>query len=273
MKIVKVLKSIIIVLLVLIILIVAIVHFAGDKALKAGIETAASKALGVNVSVGDISFSILAGKLELKDLVISNPEGYQHPQMLKIGHGLINVSIKSLLDDTVKIEMIKFDKIDMVLEQKGLTNNLKEVISALPSEDKPKKVSQKKAKNLVVLNLEISDVTVKAKLLPIPGKADTITLKIAPIKMTNLGTKDKMDTAKLAGKILAAIAAGIASQGTDILPKDMVGLIDSALKDVDGGTMLETGKEALKEKGKKILESGKEIGEDIGGALKGLFKK
>ena len=90
MKVVKVLKSIIIALLVLIILIVAIVHFAGDKALKAGIETAASKALGVDVSVGNVSLSILAGKLELKDLVISNPEGYQHPEMLKIGHGFFN---------------------------------------------------------------------------------------------------------------------------------------------------------------------------------------
>jgi len=278
MKAVKALKSIVIVLLVLIVLIVLVVHFAGDRALKAGIETGASKALGVNVSLKDISFSILAGKVEIKDLVISNPEGYQHPEMLKIGHGLINVSVGSLLGDPVKIETIKFEQIDMVIEQKGLTNNLKEVISALPSEEKPKeeadkKVPDKEPKNLVVSDLEISGVTVKAKLLPVPGKTDTVTLKIAPIKMTDLGTKDKLDTAKLAGKILAAIAAGIAEQGTDILPKDMVGSIDSALKDVGGEFMRETGKEVLKEKGKQILESGKEIGEDIGGKLKGLLKK
>ncbi|MBN1457598.1 MAG: AsmA family protein [Sedimentisphaerales bacterium] len=268
MKAVKVLKSIIIILLVLIILIVAIVHFAGDKALKAGIETAASKALGVDVSVGNVSLSILAGKLELKNLVISNPEGYQHPEMLKIGHGLIDVSIGSLLDDPVKIETIKFDQIDMVLEQKGLTNNLKEVISALPSEEKTKEVSDKKSKNLVISSLEISDVTVKAKLLPVPGKADTVTIKVAPIKMTNLGTKNKLDTAKLTGKILAAIAAGIAKQGADLLPKDMVGSIDSALDNI-GGDVLEKGQKATE----KILESGKEIGEDVGGALKGLLKK
>ena len=87
--------------------------------------------------------------------------------------------------------------------------------------------------------------------------------------MTNLGTKDKLDTAKLAGKILAAIAAGIAKDGAGLLPKDMVGSINSALDNIGGDALLEAGQKATE----KILEGEKGIGEDIGGALKGLLKK
>ncbi len=277
MKAKKIVKQVGIGLLVVILVIVLVVHFAGDAALKAGIETAASKALGVNVSVGKISFSILGGKVKIKDLVIDNPEGYQHPELLRIGNGYVDVSIMSLLSDTVEIKTIKFDGIDMVIEQKGLTNNLNDVMKNLPSgdgsaakapaEEKP----AKKAKNLLISELEISNVVVKAKLLPIPGKADTITIKLAPIQMTNLGSDDKMSTSKLAGKILAAIAAGVAQQGAGLLPKDMVGDINSVLKD-KGALVLDKSKEVLegsKKIGEKVLEGGKELGD----ALKGLFKK
>lgn len=271
MKTKKFVKSVVIFLLVVVILISLVVHFAGDAALKTAIETAATKALGVNVSVGKISFSILAGKVEIKDLVIDNPEGYAHPEMLNISHGYIDVSIASLLSDTVEIKSIKFDGIDMVLEQKGLSNNLKEVINNLPSSDAPAKAPSadepaKEAKSLLISNLEISNVTVKAKLLPIPGKADTITLKVAPIQMTNLGSDDKLSTSKLAGKILEAIARGIAQQGIDLLPKDMVGDINAALKD-NGAQVFDKSKKAL-EIGEKVIEGGKELGD----ALKGLFK-
>ncbi len=286
----KVLKSIIIIVLVLVILVVTLIHLFGDRALKAGIETAATKTLGVNVTIGDLSLSLLRGKLELRDLVIDNPPGYQHPELLNIGRAYIDVAVTSLLSDTVKIEEIRFEGITMVIEQKGLTNNLKDVLNALPSgQTAPKSTTDEpdtEGKKLHVDNLEISNVAVKVKLLPIPGKADTLTFKVAPVKMTDLGSDNKLSTAKLSAKVLAAIAAGVARQGGGILPKDMVRSIDSTLKEkgdllIDSGKEIfdvtsDIGKDALdssKDIGKDIIEGGKEIGEGVGEALKGLFKK
>jgi hypothetical protein len=286
----KVLKSIIIIVLVLVILVVMLIHLFGDRALKAGIETAATKALGVDVTIGDLSLSLLKGKLELRDLVIDNPPGYQHPELLNFGRANINISVTSLLSDTVEIEQMQFEDITMVIEQKGLTNNLKEVLNALPSgQTAPKDTTDEpdtEAKKLHIDNLEISNVTVKAKLLPIPGKADTVTLKVAPIKMTDLGSDDKLSTAKLTGKVLAAIATGVAKQGGGLLPKDLVGSLNTTLKD-KGALFIDTGKEVFesskdigkdaldssKDIGKDIIEGGKDVGEGVGEALKGLFKK
>lgn len=286
----KVLKPIIIIVLVFVILVVTLIHLFGDRALKAGIETAATKTLGVNVTIGDLSLSLLRGKLELRDLVIDNPPGYQHPELLNIGRAYIDVTVTSLLSDTVKIEEIRFEDITMVIEQKGLTNNLKEVLNALPSgQTAPKSTTDEpdtEGKKLHVDNLEISNVAVKVKLLPIPGKADTLTLKVAPIKMTDLGSDNKLSTAKLSAKVLAAIAAGVARQGGGVLPKDMLSSINSTLKKkgdllIDSGKEIfditsDIGKDALdssKDIGKDIIEGGKDIGEGVGEALKGLFKK
>ena len=107
----KALKSIGIIVLVLVVLVVILIHLFGDRALRAGIETAATKTLGVDVTIGDLSLSLLRGKLELRDLVIDNPSGYQHPELLNFGKAYIDVAVTSLMSDTVKIDQIQFEDI------------------------------------------------------------------------------------------------------------------------------------------------------------------
>lgn len=262
----KIIVSILVVLLVVVAGVVILAGVFGDRALKLGIETAATKALNVGVSVEDVSLSILGGSVELENLVINNPPGYEHEHLLELGSAKIDVDIRSLMSDTVNIKSIMFDEVSLVIEQKDLirTNNLQEILKSLGSgqEDKEPAEAKDKApgKQLHIDELEISNITVKVKLLPLPGRADTITLKLDPIKMTDLGKGSKLDTAKLTGKVLAAIAAGVAEQGADILPEDVIGPIKSVFGE-SGKVLIETGK--------GLLEGGK----DVTDALKGLFKR
>ena len=85
----------------------------------------------------------------------------------------------------------------LTIEQKGLTNNLKEILDSLPKpEDEPadkepedEKKDKKPGKKLHIDTLEITNVTVRAKLLPIPGKSDTIEFPLPKIMMTDVGGK------------------------------------------------------------------------------------
>jgi hypothetical protein len=115
-------------------------------------------------------------------------------------------------------------------------------------------------KKLHIDNLEITNAQVNVKLLPVPGKVDTLKLKLAPIKMTDLGGENDIDTVALVRKVLLALAGGIAQQGADILPKEMLGSLTSQLGKLGA---LPT---AFVEKGGKVLEAGKDVG---GGAIKG----
>jgi hypothetical protein len=93
--------------------------------------------------------------------------------------------------------------------------------------------------------------------------------------MENLGTDDKLSMAELAVKILGAIASGVAQQGMDLLPTEMLEPLQAAISE-HGQILIDTGAEVLeqtKDLGKDILEGGKDIGKEATEALQGLFKK
>lgn len=263
------------VIIVLIAGIIIFVNVYGDQALKYGVETAGEKALKVDVRVEDLSLAILAGKLNIDGLVIDNPEGYQHPTFLEAQHSYMALNTKSLLSDTIEFDQITLDGITVVVEQKGLTNNLKEILANLPKAEEPQAPPAeegKAKKNVVVKELELTNVNVKVSLLPGVGRATALSLKLAPIRMTDLGTESKMDAAILVKEIILAIALGIAEQGKGMIPTDMIESISGQI----GETLLKGGQETLKQVeglGKGILDGGKNIGEEATGLLKGLIPK
>ena len=275
----KALRTVLLVIVALIVVIVIAINLFTNRALKIGIETVATDTLGVSVKVDNVSLSILRGKLGLKNLLINNPPGYKHDKLLILKNGRVAVDIKSLLSDTVNIKEIKLDGMEVVIEQKGITsNNLKDVLNNIPGKEETKEQPEAPGKKLHIDTLEITNVTAKVKLLPVPGKKDTVTLKLDPIIMNDLGADNKLDTAVLTSKILVAITTGIAKQGAGLLPDDILDSMNSQLKKLGhlSGELLKDSTEILKkgtDVGKDIIKDGKDIGRDVTEGLKGLFKK
>lgn len=268
-KVKKIVSIIGILLLVLIVVGILAFNLYGDSMIKAGIETGAQKALQVDVRLENISTALFRGKVELTNLEIDNPEGYQHESFMQLGHAYVNLDMGSLLSDTVVIDKIQLDNISVTIEQKGTTSNLNQILGNLPKteEEEPaaKDEEQKAGKDLQITSLEINGVTVKAKLLPIPGRADTVTLKLNPIHLENIGSKEKVDAADLTAKILKAIAGGIAEQGKDLLPTEMIGDI--------AGELAKQGEELIKaggELGKGVIDAGADIGKTATDTLNNL---
>jgi hypothetical protein len=249
-------------LVILLAVLVLVFFLVGTTLIKNGIERAATSTLGVPVTIKDVDLSILRGRVAIQGLVVENPPGYANKTLLELGDGQAQVYIGSLMTDTVKIKLIKLDGAKLTMEQKGFTNNLKEILDRIPAATEPKAGEKK----LLIDRLEIINTNVKVKLLPIPGKADNVNINIDPIVMENLGTDNKLSTSALTAKILAAIAAGVAKQGAGLLPDEMVSDIGSAL-----GRTAEIGKAATKE-GKKILETTTGAGKDAVDGIKNLFK-
>jgi len=263
-KVSKVIVTIISIIVIVAIVAVVVVGLFADAALKAAIESAGSKALNVKVEVQDVDLSIMAGKVGLRNLVINNPPGYQHPKLLDLQNARIAVKLRSLTSDVVAIKDISLDGVKIVVEQKGLSNNLQDIIKAMPSRAESAEKAEPSGKKLHIDNLEITNATAMVKLLPVPGKADTVTLKLSPIKMTDLGSDNKLDIASLSAEVILAIAGGIAEQGAGVLPDDMVKTINSSLsKAID----------LSKQAGEKTLKGAEDLGKGIQESLKGLLKK
>lgn len=258
-----------------------------DKALKLAIESAGTKALNVGVTVSNVDLSILGGRLGFQGLVIDNPPGYQHERLLELSGAKIAVETRSLLSHVVNIKDIRLDGVNVALEQRGISsNNLQDVMKSLPA--KNKQTSEPDGKKLHIDSLEITNAKVNVKLLPVPGKADTLTLTLAPIKMTDLGGENDLDAITLSRTVLLAIAGGIAEQGADLLPTEMLGSLTSELKKLgavpgalltEGGKILgagtEIGKgaaEAGKDVGKGVIKGAEDVGKGLTEGLKGLLK-
>jgi uncharacterized protein involved in outer membrane biogenesis len=241
--------------LILLLIAVVAVNLFADRAVRVGIESSATKTLNVAVTVSDVDLSIMAGKLTLKNLLISNPPGYQHEKLLELKKGEIEVEVKSLLRDIVNIRDIKLDGVDVVIEQRGVSgNNLQDVLKAINQSSK-----EGEGKKLRVDNLEMSNITVQMKLLPDTAQDDTITLELSPIRMTNLGRDNKMDMADLSGEIVLAIANRVVEQGVGVLPKDIITTLTPSLdKTIDLST--------------RIIEGTEDIGKEITEGIKSLLK-
>jgi hypothetical protein len=248
---------VLIAIVVLLLIAVAVFFLVGDNLIKIAVEKGGNYALKVPVDVNKVHLSVLKASIEIDGLRIGNPPGYAFPELLNMGQARAAVKISSLTSDVVDIDYVTLDKVSMVVEQKGFGTNLQEIMKKLPqTPEQAQKTQQAPGKKLRIKTLEISNVNVTLKLLPIPGKSSAMTIKLAPIKMENLGTDSPMSMATLTSKILLAIAEGVSKQAYDLLPK---GLTDSLQTGVGkSGQLLQQGS-------KGVLDVGKGIGKGISG--------
>jgi hypothetical protein len=231
------------------IVLLVIVGVFGGSLVKKAVQVAGTSALKVPVAVSGADLSVLGGTVALRGLQIDNPPGYQHEKLLKLDSARISVNAGSLLSDTIHIRQITLDGIDLTLEQKGLGSNLQDILHNLPKSEEPQ-TKESAGKKLQIDLLEIRNIKVEAKLLPVPGQADTVPIKLSTIRMTDLGKNGPLDAASLTAKILVAIARGIAEQGTGLLPKDLVGGMSSALNKAAGA-------------GKDIIKGATDLGKGV----------
>lgn len=260
----KTVRVILLTVLILAAVAAAAIDIFADIVLKTGIEVAATRALNVGVRVENVDLKIFAGKLSISNLVVDNPPGYRYDKLLELKEARIEIDVWSLLSERVNIKEINLEGLNIFLEQRGVSgNNLHDVTKAVSARRKAEGKSEKRGKKLYVNNIEITDVIVKAKLLPVPGEIDTITFNLDPIVMTDLGGDNELNTAELSRTILMAIVAGVTNKGTGILPKEMTSAMKSTLD-----TTMQLGKE-----GKQLLKEGKGTGENFIFVLKSLFKK
>lgn len=257
--------------IILVLLIVGIAGFKlyGNRLVKFAVETGGAQALKVNVALEEARLQLLRGELELDNLVVDNPEGYTNPHLLNMGRAHIALNTSSLMSDTVEIDKMEFKSVALVIEQKGLSSNLQEIINNLPKSETPAPQEETAGKNLLIRDLRVEEVAVTFKPLPLPGKAGNVTFKLAPIHLTDIGTKEKIGIAQFTGLILQQITMGVVENGKGLIPTEMIGDLSGELMK-QGQQILEGGQKVLEETGKGLLEGGKGVLEEGGKAVEGL---
>lgn len=233
-----------------------------DRLVKVGVETAGTKALGVQTTLDSAKISLIGGSVGLKDFKVTNPEGYQTPEMLTAGELYTEVDLGTLFSDTIRVPKIKLTDIELTIEQKGLTSNVQELIDTIKAKQKPDAEKPESddlsGKKLVVNRIEINNASARVKLLPVPGQEDVVTIKLAPIVLENVSPEDKAATTVIIiQKVLVALVEGAVQAGGDLIPADLLNGLQGSLgqmKELVSGLMDETGKQ-LQDAGEKLKKN------------------
>jgi hypothetical protein len=150
------------------------------------------------------------------------------PRLFEIDRMEIEADLPSFLGKTVHIKKIYLDAAGLTVEQKGLSNNLQEVLdhvaNSKPKSTEPKQPSQ--GKEVLVDDLDITNTKVQVKLLPIPGRAEDLSINLSPIQIHQPVLRQAHHHGRT-GRADLAIADGLAKQGGDMLPREIIGpLVD-----------------------------------------------
>lgn len=260
MKLIKALLFIIVVLVVLAVAGVLGVALFADRAVQKAVEAGGSKALTVPVAVDKADVSLLAGSVGLKGIAVANPAGYQGKTLLTLAQTDVKADARSLLSDEVLIHDLTLSNMEVFVEQRGLQNNLHDIVKVLRERPAPT------GKRLIIERLLITGITAHLDVPLIPGQSRVVTVQVDPIEMTDLGRDERLDTTVLISKIILAVAAGVARQSGDVLPegtvKEMTSILDSVIdigRTIFGGKRSGTQQKDSTDLGDKVTEGLKDL--------------
>jgi len=258
-------KKLIFAVIAIVVLLVVVAVIWIDKLAKTGIETGSTYALGTETTLDKASVGIVSGQSSLAGLTVANPPGFDANHFVQLQNGGLDVSIASLASDTVEVPNLSITGIDLNLERKGLKSNYDVIMDNLgrfeSSEDTQSEA--KAGKKFVIREILIRDVKVNVNLSPVVGTPLNVTVPISEIRLTDVGSdSDKgVIIAQLADTLLKAIFAATVEQGEGLIPADVLGQLDSRLKQLD--SLAEVGASLATDAIKQLDESAQNIANQV----------
>ncbi len=278
-----------------------------DYLAKVGVEQGGTYALGVKTTLDSMDVGIFSGSVEMANLTVVNPPGFDTPHFLTLGAGRVAVSLRSLMGDKVVVPELTLSGLSINLERKGKLANYNTIFAALKKFESAEQSSSsevKEGKRFVIEKVTIEDVEVQVDLLPIGGKLTRLPVMIERIELENVGTDS--DRGVLMGDLIdiliKAVLEAVLQKSGDLFPGDIAAELQQGLAGLAGlgstsvqlvgdvttrvggevkkvTDMSAAAVEKLGEEGKNIAEdledAGKKLEEDVGEALKkglgGLF--
>lgn len=193
-----------------------------DTIAESAIEEGATYATGVPTTLGGASVGVFAGGLEIEDLEVANPEGFDADYFLHLGEGSTQVSLGSLMSDTVVIPHLRLSDLTVNLQQKGDAANYQVILDNLAKLSGDQAQPTDETKGYKVGQILIQNVTVNAEVM---GQSIR-DVQIPEIRLEDIGsdTETGVLLSELQGVIVKAVLEAIAKN-----PQALPGLMAAGL--------------------------------------------
>lgn len=274
------LKRIAVVVVVLLVVILAVLHFQLGAIIKTAVEQAGPKLAGVPMKLDHARVRLLTGDVSLEGFELGNPEGFKTDRAISVGKIVVDVSMRSLLSDTIVIRKIQVSAPEITYELglgKSNIGRILDQMSGPESEAKAPAAEEQKApektaqggKKVIIEDFLIEDGKVKLSATLTQGVAAPIPLPT--VHLTDIGKESDGKGAsplEVIRKIMGAVVSAVTDVATGSVKAvgDGVKAVGSGAKAVGQGAVDAVGKGA----GSAAEAVGAGAGKLVNG-VKGLF--
>lgn len=273
----KKILSVVGVVVVLLVLALAIFVASLGGIIKTGIETVGSRVTKCKITVEDVDFSLLRGKLAITNLVVGNPDGFNTASAFELGQVKVSLVPSSVLSNTVIINEVVIDGPKVTYEAGLGSSNMgtiqKNIAAFLPAgggKEVAKPAEGEKpageGKKIIIDHFlfDNAQINLSVKLL----QGNSLPVPLPKIEANGIGrAKDAGDAegegiaaVEAVAIVLNRVVAGVITSATDAIAK-LGGAGADAVKGVVGG-----GADAVKGAVGGAVEG-------VGSGLKGLLKR
>lgn len=272
----KIIVRIVIALLALIVIGIVVSFMYIDSIAKAAIQRGATDALGVKTTLASADIGVLGGTFAMSGLRVDNVEGFTSDPFLTLEDGSVAVSLASLRSDTIEMPHLRLSGIDLAIDRRQGKSNYGTILENVKGdrEADDSTPSGDDGPSLVIREVTIRNVTVRASFAPLGGEPTRVTIPIEEIALTDVGGNKPMPVSEVAGVIVQALLSAVVEEGGSLLPGDLAGDLGGALSQLGDLSELGVGVTTeLGDKAKELLEGVGDLGEEAGKAVEDVGKQ
>ncbi len=229
----KTFRRILFVVVILVMLAGAGIFFYLDRIVKSTIETQGTNSLNLQTTLSSASLALLGGKVNLSQLQIGSPKGFNAPHMFEMGDLGVVVDYGQLSKEVVRIKQIVIKQPKFVLEQADGKMNFKAVMDTLPKSDPNAKLIK-----VIIDDLTVTDALVDIRLGNVPGLGEMkpIEVKVPSMTLKNIGNSDNAQNGAALKDVVMQVATALAGKAGDSanFPDQLKGMLKSNLSEVAG---------------------------------------
>ncbi|MEQ8820162.1 MAG: AsmA family protein [Sumerlaeia bacterium] len=239
-----------------------------DELLRKGAEKGTAYVLDVPATVGGASLELQNEAVQLNDIVIPNPQGFESDHAMAFATIRAEVDVQSLRTEVPTIRLIRISGADIILEQKKGGSNLQKLMEnaqRLSDPNKPVDPNEEPAR-FRVQKIVVEGSTTRVAIPFLGGK--TYDVPIEDIEITDLGGEDGILTAEEMAEVLIETVAGqIGMESQGLLPTDALSAMQGSLTDMKSSA------QSTLDQAKESIGGVKDAAKDVKDSIGGLFGK
>ncbi|HSG89553.1 MAG TPA: AsmA family protein [Pseudomonadales bacterium] len=234
------------VLLLLVVIGVVVLTLNLDRTIKSAVESVGPTYTGTEVRLDSVSLSLLAGRAELKGLVVGQPEGYvstaaEGESSVRVGTVSVSLEPMSVFEDTIIIREVLIDGASINAIVRGTRdNNLQAILDHVESVTGPTDSAPADApgKQVIIDHLVFSGASATATVGTLPAVA----VRVPDLVLDDIGREQGgASIGRVLEQVLQPLVGAIvraASEGQlRTLLQDKAGDLGERLREGAGGLM------------------------------------